>query len=278
MNSPGYNFCPRCSGRLELREIKDGEPERLVCEACGFIFYQGPKLVAATIFELNGGILLTQRAIEPGYGKWTFPGGFVERGERAEAAAEREALEEAGVEMNGRAIKVNSQMQTNLPGVYAAGDAIGGIMLAHVAWEESKVAVSNMLGKRAKMEYLAVPSCVFSTPELASVGLTEAEAKDQGYETKIGRFPFSASGRAVGMGEPVGMVKMVSEAGSGEILGTHILGPHASDLIAESVIAIEMGATAEDLDLTIHAHPTLPEAVQEAALGTTGKMIHYMGR
>ncbi len=99
MNSPGYNFCPRCSGRLELREIKDGEPERLVCEACGFIFYQGPKLVAATIFELDGGILLTQRAIEPGYGKWTFPGGFVERGERAEAAAEREALEEAGVEI-----------------------------------------------------------------------------------------------------------------------------------------------------------------------------------
>jgi 8-oxo-dGTP diphosphatase len=99
MNPPGYNFCPRCSGRLELREIKDGEPERLVCEACGFIFYQGPKLVAATIFELDGGILLTQRAIEPGYGKWTFPGGFVERGERAEAAAEREALEEAGVEI-----------------------------------------------------------------------------------------------------------------------------------------------------------------------------------
>ncbi len=99
MNSPGYNFCPRCGGRLELREIKDGEPERLVCEACGFIFYQGPKLVAATIFELDGGILLTQRAIEPGYGKWTFPGGFVERGERAEAAAKREALEEAGVEI-----------------------------------------------------------------------------------------------------------------------------------------------------------------------------------
>ena len=99
MNPPGYNFCPRCSGRFRLREIKDGEPERLVCEACGFIFYQGPKLVAATIFELDGGILLTQRAIEPGYGKWTFPGGFVERGERAEAAAEREALEEAGVEI-----------------------------------------------------------------------------------------------------------------------------------------------------------------------------------
>jgi len=99
MNQLGYNFCPRCSGRLGFHEIKDGEPERLVCEECGFIFYQGPKLVAATIFELEGGILLTRRAIEPGYGKWTFPGGFVERGERAEAAAEREALEEVGVEI-----------------------------------------------------------------------------------------------------------------------------------------------------------------------------------
>ncbi|MDP9381789.1 MAG: dihydrolipoyl dehydrogenase [Chloroflexota bacterium] len=192
--------------------------------------------------------------------------------------AEGLGLEELGVEMNGRAIKVNASMETNVPGVYAAGDVIGGIMLAHVAWEESKVAVSNMLGKRAKMEYHAVPAVVYSTPELASVGLTEAEAHDQGYEVKVGRFPFSANGRALGMNEAVGMVKIVSEGGSGEILGAHILGPHASDLIAEPVIAMEMGATAEDIDLTIHAHPTLPESIQEAALGTTGKMIHYIGR
>jgi 8-oxo-dGTP diphosphatase len=99
MSSPEYKFCPRCGGQLKLRMIKDGEPERLVCEECSFIFYQGPKLVAAVIFEFEGGIVLTQRAIEPGYGKWTFPGGFVERGERAEAAAEREALEEAGMEI-----------------------------------------------------------------------------------------------------------------------------------------------------------------------------------
>ena len=99
LSLPEFKFCPRCGGRLGLRVIKDGEPERLVCEECGFVFYQGPKLVAAVIFELDGGIVLTQRAIEPGYGKWTFPGGFVERGERVEAAAEREALEEAGVEL-----------------------------------------------------------------------------------------------------------------------------------------------------------------------------------
>jgi 8-oxo-dGTP diphosphatase len=99
VNLPEYNFCPRCGGRLELREIKAGEPERLVCEECSFVFYLGPKLVAAVIFELNGGIVLTQRAIDPGYGKWTFPGGFVDRGETAEAAAKREAREEAGVEV-----------------------------------------------------------------------------------------------------------------------------------------------------------------------------------
>ena len=97
MNFPEYRFCPRCGGRLELRVVKGGEPERLVCRECSFIFYQGPKLVAAAIFELHEGILLTKRAINPGYGKWTFPGGFVEHGERAQTTAEREALEESGV-------------------------------------------------------------------------------------------------------------------------------------------------------------------------------------
>ena len=99
LSPSGYNFCPRCGGRLASRQIKAGEPERLVCGSCGFVFYQGPKLVAAVIFELDGGIVLTQRDIEPGYGKWTFPGGFMEQGETAEDTARREALEESGVEI-----------------------------------------------------------------------------------------------------------------------------------------------------------------------------------
>ncbi len=99
MNLPEYNFCPCCGGRLGLRVLKEGEPERMVCDSCGFVFYQGPKLVAASIFELSGGIVLVQRDIEPGYGKWTFPGGFVERGEVAEAAARREAMEETGLKI-----------------------------------------------------------------------------------------------------------------------------------------------------------------------------------
>jgi ADP-ribose pyrophosphatase YjhB (NUDIX family) len=99
MNSPDYRFCPRCAGRLETRTLKDGDPERLVCGACGFVFYLGPKLVVGAIFELDGGVVLIQRSIDPGYGKWTFPGGFVERGEVAEAAAVREVLEESGIEI-----------------------------------------------------------------------------------------------------------------------------------------------------------------------------------
>ncbi len=117
MNPPEYRFCPRCAGRLEGRIIKEGEPERLVCGTCGFVFYLGPKLVAGAIIETRGGILLIQRAIEPGYGKWTFPGGFVERGEIAEVAAAREALEEIGVEIE----------VTGIVGLYTYEDQIPAI-------------------------------------------------------------------------------------------------------------------------------------------------------
>ena len=117
MNPPEYRFCPRCAGHLEGRVIKEGEPERLVCGECGFVFYLGPKLVVGAIFELDGGIVLIQRAIEPGYGKWTFPGGFVERGEVAENAAEREALEEAGVEIE----------VTGIVGLYTYEDQVPAI-------------------------------------------------------------------------------------------------------------------------------------------------------
>jgi ADP-ribose pyrophosphatase YjhB (NUDIX family) len=117
MNSPDYRFCPRCAGRLETRTLKDGDPERLVCEACGFVFYLGPKLVVGAIFELDGGVVLIQRSIDPGYGKWTFPGGFVERGEVAEAAAMREVLEESGIEIE----------VTGIVGLYTYSDQIPAI-------------------------------------------------------------------------------------------------------------------------------------------------------
>ena len=127
MNPPDYRFCPRCAGRLENRVLKEGDPNRLVCEACGFVFYLGPKLVAGAIVELDGGIVLIQRAIEPGYGRWTFPGGFVERGEVAEAAAARETLEETGLEVEATGIVGLYTYEDQVPAIVVfAAEATGG--------------------------------------------------------------------------------------------------------------------------------------------------------
>jgi 8-oxo-dGTP diphosphatase len=128
MNPPaGYRFCPRCAGRLENRVLKEGDPNRLVCEACGFVFYLGPKLVAGAIVEFDGGIVLIQRAIEPGYGRWTFPGGFVERGEVAEAAAARETLEETGLEVEATGIVGLYTYEDQVPAIVVfAAEATGG--------------------------------------------------------------------------------------------------------------------------------------------------------
>jgi len=127
LNAPEYRFCPRCAGRFERRVLKEGEPERLVCGNCGFVFYMGPKLVAGAIFERDDGIVLIQRSIEPGYGKWTFPGGFVERGERTEAAAERETLEETGVEIEVTGIVGLYTYEGQIPAIAVfAARAVGG--------------------------------------------------------------------------------------------------------------------------------------------------------
>jgi dihydrolipoamide dehydrogenase len=183
---------------------------------------------------------------------------------------------ELGIKMDGRRMMVNEFMETSVPGIYAIGDVLGTYMLAHVASYEGEVAVENALGHRRAADYRAVPYCVFTTPELAGVGLGEREAKEQGLDYQVVRFPFSASGRALAMGEAEGQVKMVCEKGSGRVLGLHIMGPRASDLIAEGALAIQLGATAEELAQTIHAHPTLPEAVMEAAKAAAfGEAIHF---
>ena len=185
-------------------------------------------------------------------------------------------LEAVGVTTENGAIVVDQHMTTSVPGVYAIGDVTGGWMLAHVASREGEVAVEHALGRDSAVHYNAVPNCVFTLPEIAGVGLTEQEAKEQGISYKKSRFPFNASGRALAMGEPTGLVKMICEQDSGQILGLHIIGPHATDLIAEGALAIQSGATAEDIIKTIHAHPTLPEAVREAALGQVDGAIHIL--
>jgi len=185
-------------------------------------------------------------------------------------------LESVGVKLDGSAIEVDEHMATNVPGIYAIGDVVGGYMLAHVASREGEVAVEHALGKASAIDYRALPNCVFAMPEIAGVGLLEQEAKEQGIAYSKSRFPFTASGRALAMGDTTGLVKMICEQETKKVLGLHIMGPHASDLIAEGALAIQLGATAEDIARTIHAHPTLPEAVMEAAMGQGEGPIHAM--
>lgn len=174
---------------------------------------------------------------------------------------------------NGR-IVVNERMETSIPGMYAIGDVVGGFMLAHVAMDEGKCAVENIMGANRSMDYKAVPRCTYTSPEVASVGLTETEARETYGDIRVGRFPFAASGRALILDRTAGMAKIIADPSYGEILGVHIIGPQATELIAEAVLAMRMEATFEDIAATMHAHPTLSEAVMEAALDAGGKAIH----
>ena len=184
-------------------------------------------------------------------------------------------LEKAGVITDERGfIRVNDRMETSAPGIYAVGDVVGGKLLAHKASHEGITAAERIRGLDSTMDYRLIPNCIFTYPEMASVGLTEEEAKRRGYRVKAGRFPFRANGRAWAIGEAEGLVKVVAEAEHGEILGVHIIGPQADTLIAEAVTAMKLGATARDLATAIHAHPTLPESLMEAALNVYGRAIH----
>ena len=172
-------------------------------------------------------------------------------------------------------LPVDAKTQTNVPGVYAVGDVTAGsALLAHVAMWGGEVAVENALGHTATFDPKTVPWCVYTDPEVASVGLTEAQAREQGYDVRVGRFPLNASGRALTYGETDGFVKVVSEARFGEVLGLHVVAPHASDLIHEGGLALALEATVDELVMKVHAHPTLGEAVREAALEVRGGALH----
>jgi len=187
-------------------------------------------------------------------------------------------LEACGIATNNGGIKVNQRMETNLGGIYAAGDVVGGMMLAYVGFVEGKVAAENAMGGDSKMDYRAIPQCIFTSPEVAGVGLTEEEAIAQGYQIRIGRFPFIANAMATILGEHKGLVKIITERKYGQILGVHIIGPRATSLIPEVALAMKLEATFEDITATIHAHPTLSEAVWESALDVTGEAIHNLSR
>ena len=183
-------------------------------------------------------------------------------------------LKEVGVEQDKRGyVKVNEHFETNVKGVFAIGDVIGGLMLAHKAEEEGVACVETMAGGAGHVNYRACPSVVYTHPELAQVGLTEEDAAAKG-EIKVGRFQMAANGRARGMGETDGLVKVIGDAKTDRLLGVHVLAAHASDMIAEATVAMEFGSSVEDLARSFHAHPTLPEAMKEAALAADKRQIH----
>lgn len=185
-------------------------------------------------------------------------------------------LESVGVRTDNGKILVNEQMQTNIPNIYAVGDVASRYLLAHVASAEGKVAAQNCLGETVEMDYQVIPWCVFTLPEIGHAGMTEKEATDEGYEVKVGRFPYGASGMALGMGEADGFVKTITDVGSGDILGVHIVGAQASTLIHEAAVAIRLGASAMDIAHTVHAHPTLSEMVMESAEAAFDRAVHVI--
>jgi dihydrolipoamide dehydrogenase len=190
-------------------------------------------------------------------------------------------LEEAGIALGKRGeISVNERMETGTPGVFAIGDAVGRILLAHVASAEGKVAAANAVDERGKrsMNYEVVPAGIFTMPEIGTVGLKEWEAAERGLKIRVGRYPFRALGRAHAMDEIVGFVKIIADAETGRVVGAHIVGPHASDLVHEAAVAMKLGAKASDIAEMIHAHPTLPEAMMEAAEDVDGSAIHLPRR
>jgi dihydrolipoamide dehydrogenase len=184
-------------------------------------------------------------------------------------------LKELGVAQDAKGyILVNEHYETNVKGIYAIGDVIGGLMLAHKAEEEGTAAVELMAGHAGHVNYNAIPNVIYTDPELASVGKTEEELKSAGVAYNVGRFPFAANGRARAMDSTEGFVKVLADARNDRILGMHILGPRASDMIAECAVAMEFAASSEDIARSVHAHPTLAEAVKEAALGVEKRSIH----
>ncbi|MBX3206143.1 MAG: dihydrolipoyl dehydrogenase [Labilithrix sp.] len=187
-------------------------------------------------------------------------------------------LEEIGVKVERGFVPTDPLGKTNVDGIYAIGDVSGHPMLAHKATKEGEVIAEVIAGHKAAKDWVAIPAAIFTDPEIAVAGLTEAQAKEKGYEVRIGKFPFAALGRAMAVHETEGFFKVVANKKTNELLGVHIVGPEASDLISEGALALEMHAFLEDIGLTIHPHPTLGEGFMEAAMNGLGHAIHILNR
>jgi dihydrolipoamide dehydrogenase len=188
-------------------------------------------------------------------------------------------LDEIGVATDDKGfITVNDRMQTTVAGIYAIGDVVGGALLAHKAYQEAKVAAEVIAGEPAAFDSVGIPAVIYTDPEVAWVGLSEQEARDQGHEVVTGTFPFSASGRAMSLASTSGFVKAIGDAETKTLLGIVAVGRGVSEFIGEATLALEMGAFLEDVALTIHPHPTMSEALQEAVEGALGKAIHMVNK
>jgi len=186
-------------------------------------------------------------------------------------------LEAAGIAQDERGfIPVDGQLRTNVAGIYAVGDVTGDPMLAHRATKQGEIVAEVIAGKNVACDYKTVPAVVFTDPEIATAGLSAAEAEEKGFTVKVAKFPWGANGRALTLQDTDGFVKVIADANDNQVLGVAIVGPHASDLISEAALAVEMDAFVEDIGLTIHPHPTLGEAVMEAANKVLGHAIHVM--
>ncbi|MHB0979823.1 MAG: dihydrolipoyl dehydrogenase family protein, partial [Thermoleophilia bacterium] len=187
-------------------------------------------------------------------------------------------LETVGVETDGRGyVVVNDRLETNVPNIYAIGDVNGGILLAHVASYEGLVAVENCLGGNQERDLKVVPSCIYTLPEIASIGLNEDQARDEGYEPVTGTFRLGAAGKALAIGEAQGYIQLVADHKTDKVIGANMMGPHVTDLIHEIAVAIKNGLTVKQIGDTIHAHPTIGEALMEAAHDVHGESVHVAG-
>jgi dihydrolipoamide dehydrogenase len=232
-------------------------------------------------FEIRTGVRVKEIERRPAGARVALEGGEVVEGDRCLVAigrrpsAEGLGAAEIGVRSDARgAIQVDGRYHTGVGEIYAIGDVIGGELLAHKAMEEGVAAAENAAGRLGHVDYEAVASCVYTSPEIATVGWSEERARREGREIRVGKFPFSANARARCLDETHGLVKVIGDAVTGRLLGLHIVGPRASDLIAEASLALEFEAAVEDIAVSVHAHPTLPEGLKEAALATLGRAIH----
>lgn len=183
---------------------------------------------------------------------------------------------EIGIEFDRRAIQTDARLRTNIPNIYAIGDLNGKSMLAHTASREAEVAVQNILGRPEEMDYSAIPACIYMEPEIASVGLTEQQAKEKYGKIKVGKFPMSANGKSLIEGEKSGMIKVILDAEYNGILGVHMFCVHATDMIAEIVAAMNLEATAEEVIASVHPHPTVSEAVGEAFMAAYERAVQSL--